>query len=158
MCEAPYARNTRTQILLLASFQEDPDIRELIEFLYDELVMIVEDREKPVEPLREEGPVASWLKEVDERDEELRARSIEKIAIALDSMKFDDWLQDWFRRCILRLREMSTEKVMHDLILQLVGNLEENYEVETHSCTWCGAREIDSRHYLECADRRKLQG
>ena len=163
---SPRAARLRTQILLLVPQQGAPDIRELIDFLYDQLNMEIEpskasvdseDSKKTVDSdINAGGPVDIWLNELENRDQDLRHLSIEKIAVALESANFGYWYGDWLKRCILKLRETSTEKVMHDLIFDLIRDLEEYHENVIGSCIWCG-KEIEPHHHLDCAERRKLQ-
>lgn len=160
--KSDYANQLREQILALGLLMEDPDLAEVIDMLWDFLVDEMEDDERDnwVDlPLAREKSVSNWLSQVEKKAETTRRLSIERVASALDKMRFEDSSYDeWLRRCIVKLHNqtVANRPVMDKLAFDLLDQLEESREVNRCPCLWCGAVETQIEHYVDCPKRKEL--
>lgn len=145
------------------AFTRDPDLEELVDFLYDEIRSFPEVSEEDIFRLSiEGGPVAQFLDHVKKVHGaryvgiNKKLLTMEKLATLFKNLKISDSTFDWYRRCIIKLHEykrLRENPRIRELALYLFDLLEELSD----DCIWCGQRDITKPdHFFLCSIRRDL--
>ena len=158
-------------------FIRDVDLEEVVDTLYDQLMMEVEQSAsaEDIEAFKRYASVREWLSHIEEMQRARRlvayvkktpegikvrtyAPTIGDIVPALKSTQpVSDSFIEWLKRSIIKLGEESRLKDKPEIqeLIEYQFTMLEDFAEE---CIWCGKKEIEPGHMAQCIRRSELLG
>lgn len=177
--ESDYANWVRDCIIALepvihdSPFVRDTDIEELVDTLYDDLMMEPNEKTSEVKSFQQDTKIAEFLDHMEslhqarekvfgimKANKEMIIRAypftIQDVVGALKTVQpISDPFLDWLRRSAIKLEEdkrLKQTPIIHELAERQFKMLEDFAE----DCFWCGEKEIMSDHMVQCVKRSEL--